>query len=157
MPLHWSFLSEPQMSARLESEARELLVEAFPQHANFFCTASYRGSVPEYSLLGRAYSGSLCAHVECGRRVALVAGQPVRILGIGAVAVRPALQGQGLGREMFSELRAAALGGELADFGSWSVAKPLQSSTSARALSELRSLARACTTKHSSGKRMVAP
>jgi nodulation protein A len=117
MPLHWSLVSQAQMSARLETEVRELLVEAFPQHADFFRTASYRGSVPEYRLLGRVDSGALCAHVGCGRRVARVADHPVRILGIGAVAVRPALQGQGLGREMFAALHAAAIGGELADFG----------------------------------------
>jgi nodulation protein A len=117
MPLCWSFFPESQMSAGLESEARELLVTAFPGYAEFFRTTSFRGSIPEHRLYGRNEAGNLIAHVECGPRVALVANQQVRILGIGSVAVHPAYQGQGLGREMFSHLRASAIKQELADFG----------------------------------------
>jgi nodulation protein A len=105
------------MSARLESEARELLVTAFPEYAEFFRTTSYRGSIPEHRLFGRDRAGNLVAHLECGPRIALVAEQSVRILGIGAVAIHPAHQGQGLGREMFSRLRASAVERQLADFG----------------------------------------
>jgi nodulation protein A len=105
------------MLAGLQGEVRELLVTAFPAHAEFFQKNSYRGSIPEYRLVGRDGVGKLVAHLECGPRVALVANQHIRILGIGAVAVHPAHQGQGLGREMFSYLRASAIEQELADFG----------------------------------------
>lgn len=105
------------MSAELEGEVRELLVAAFPEHTEFFQKTSFRGSIPEHRLLGRDDAGKLIAHIECGPRVALVADQHTRILGIGAVAVHPAHQGQGLGCEMFSYLRASAIQQELADFG----------------------------------------
>ncbi len=105
------------MSATLESDARHLLVQAFPQHSEFFSSASYRGSVPEYRLLGRDASGVLRAHIECGTRVALVNGEPVNILGIGAVAIHPSYQGQGVGREMFTHLREVACKDKIADFG----------------------------------------
>jgi nodulation protein A len=117
MPLRWSFFPESEMSAGLESEARALLVAAFPMYADFFRTSSFRGSIPEYRLFGRNEAGKLIGHIECGPRVALVANQQVRILGIGSVAVHPANQGQGLGREMFSQLQASANGQQLADFG----------------------------------------
>ena len=117
MSLHWSFLPECDMTTGLEAEARELLVLAFPNHADFFRKTSFRGSVPEYRLFGRDVEGNLCAHIECGPRVASANGQTVRILGIGSVAVHPAAQRRGIGREMFARLRTYAIKHQLADFG----------------------------------------
>jgi nodulation protein A len=117
MHLKWSFVRESEMSRQLEAEIQRLLVAAFPQHADFFATASYRGSVPEYRLLGRDGAGTLLAHLECGTRVALSAGQPVRILGIGAVATHPIVQGKGVGYAMFQALTRHAMQLQLADFG----------------------------------------
>jgi len=117
MPLHWAFFPESQMSVSREGEARELLVEAFPQHAEFFGQNSYRGSTPEYRLFGRDDTGALIAHLECGPRVALVGDHQVRILGIGSVAVRPTHQGRGLGREMFAALRDSVISRAVADYG----------------------------------------
>jgi nodulation protein A len=89
----------------------------FPQFADFFATASFRGSVPAYRLFGRNAEGELVAHLGCGPREARAAGQPVRILGIGAVAVHPNVQGRGWGKQMFAMLRRHAVEAGLADFG----------------------------------------
>ncbi len=93
-----------------------MLVEAFPQYADFFATTSYRGSIPEYRLFGRTADGKLVAHIEYGPRQIKVAGHDVRILGIGAV-VHPDMQGRGVGNEMFASLREFAICDALADFG----------------------------------------
>ena len=117
MRLLWSFFAESEMTSVLETEARELLVLAFPTHTDFFRTTSYRGSVPEYRLFGRGADGKLIAHIECGRRLASANGHSVHILGIGSVAVHPSAQRGGVGREMFGQLRRHATEQRLADFG----------------------------------------
>ena len=113
----WELLPESALTPRLEGEIRTVLVAALPEHADFFTTASYRGSVPEFRLVGRSSGGRLVAHLGCGRREALAGAQPVRILGIGAVAVQPGLQRQAIGRRMFEVLRQEALALDLADWG----------------------------------------
>jgi nodulation protein A len=117
MHLKWSFLRESEISEQLEVEIRRLLVAAFPQYADFFATTSFRGSIPEFRLLGHDEVGTLVAHLECGTRVALSTGQPVRILGIGAVATHPLGQGKGVGYAMFQALKRQATQLQLADFG----------------------------------------
>jgi nodulation protein A len=117
MHVQWSFFSESEMTEQLEGEIRRLLVAAFPQYADFFATRSYRGSMPEYRLIGRDRAGTLVAHLECGARTALSGGQPVRILGIGAVATHPIAQGKGVGSAMFQALKGHATQLQLADFG----------------------------------------
>jgi nodulation protein A len=117
MHLKWSFLRESEMTAQLEGEIRRMLVAAFPQYADFFATTSYRGSLPEYRLIGRDSAETLVAHLECGARTALSAGQPVRILGIGSVATLPIAQGKGVGHAMFQALTRHATQLQLADFG----------------------------------------
>ena len=117
MPLQWFFFPESEMTCAFEAEARELLVLAFPTHADFFRKTSYRGSVPEYRLLGRNKEGKLLAHVECGPRLATAGGHAVLVLGIGSVAVHPRTQGAGVGREMFNQLKSYATESQLADFG----------------------------------------
>jgi GNAT superfamily N-acetyltransferase len=113
----WEFLPESAVTPRLEGEIRSVLVAALPEHADFFTTASYRGSVPEFRLVGRSSGGRLVAHLGCGRREALAGAQPVRILGIGAVAVHPDMQRQGVGRWMFEVLRQESVARGLADWG----------------------------------------
>jgi nodulation protein A len=113
----WSFFAEADMTPALEAEIRAMLIAAFPQFADFFATVSFRGSVPEHRLVGRGSDGELVAHLEGGPREVLADGQPVRILGIGAVAVNPKVQGVGLGKEMFKVLRQHAIDNRLADFG----------------------------------------
>jgi nodulation protein A len=117
MHLNWSFLRETEVTVQLEGEIRRMLVAAFPRHADFFATVSYRGSVPEYRLIGRDGTGTLVAHLECGTRIALSSGQPVRILGIGAVATHPIVQRKGIGYAMFQDLKRHAMQLQLADFG----------------------------------------
>lgn len=116
MELDWSFLPEAVAAGQCESEIRLMLVAAFPWHAEFFRHASYRGSIPEFRLLGRGRNGALLAHLACCRREAQAGGQPVQILGIGAVAVHPCAQGKGLGKEMFNALGQFARQHALADF-----------------------------------------
>jgi nodulation protein A len=110
-------LPEGNLSASVEAEIRELLVTAFPEFADFFSRSSYRGSVPEYRLLGRTANGQLVAHLEFGCRQALVGAEPVSIVGIGAVAVHPRAQGRGIGTRMFGALSRYAIQERLADFG----------------------------------------
>jgi nodulation protein A len=117
MHVEWLFFPESEMTMQLEGEIRRMLVAAFPQYAEFFATTSYRGSVPEYRLIGRDDAGALVAHLECGTRMAISAGQPVRILGIGAVATHPVAQGKGVGYAMFQALKGHAKRLQLADFG----------------------------------------
>jgi nodulation protein A len=117
MRVKWFFFHESEMTVELEGEIRRMLVAAFPQYADFFATTSYRGSVPEYRLIGRDGTGNLVAHLECGTRIALCGGQPVRILGIGAVATHPIVQGKGVGYDMFQALKQHATQLQLADFG----------------------------------------
>jgi hypothetical protein len=74
--VQWYVFGESEMTAQFEAEIRQLLVAAFPRHADFFATTSYRGSVPEYRLVGRDGAGTLVAHLECGTRIARSAGQP---------------------------------------------------------------------------------
>lgn len=116
MTLEWTFLPENE-AEQCDNEIRALLAAVFPWHAEFFAHASYRGSIPEFRLLGRDRNGQLLAHLECGRREALADGKPVQILGVGAVAVHPHAQGNGLGKEMFRALSQFAMQNELADFG----------------------------------------
>jgi GNAT superfamily N-acetyltransferase len=113
----WLALPEGKLSAGVEAEIRDLLVTAFPEFADFFSRSSYRGSVPEYRLVGRAATSELVAHLEFGCRQALVGTEPVGILGIGAVAVHPRAQGRGIGRRMFGALSQYAIQERLADFG----------------------------------------
>jgi nodulation protein A len=117
MPLSWTFFAEASMTSSLEHEIRHMLVDAFPDYADFFATVSYRGSVPEFRLIGRQSDNAIVAHLECGPRVIEVGQHLVRILGIGAVAVHPTAQGLGVGQQMFSELVASASEMGLADFG----------------------------------------
>jgi GNAT superfamily N-acetyltransferase len=113
----WQLLPESALTPSLAGEIRSLLVAAFPEHEDFFTTASYRGSAPEFRLIGRDGGGPLVAHLGCGRREALAGERPVRILGIGAVAVQPGLQRQAVGRRMFEVLRQEAVALNLADWG----------------------------------------
>jgi GNAT superfamily N-acetyltransferase len=113
----WLALAEGNLSPALEAEIRDLLVTAFPEFADFFSRSSYRGSVPEYRLLGRTATGELVAHLEFGCRQALVGAEPVNIVGIGAVAVHPRAQGRGIGKRMFGTLSQYAIRARLGDFG----------------------------------------
>jgi nodulation protein A len=117
MDLEWSFVRESELTVQLEGQIRRMLVAAFPQYADFFATTSYRGSVPEYRLMGRDGAGTVVAHLGCGPRTALSAGQAVRILGVGAVATHPVAQGKGIGYAMFQALKQHAMQLQLADFG----------------------------------------
>jgi len=110
-------LPEGKLSAGVEAEIRDLRVTAFPEFADFISRSSYRGSVPEYRLVGRAATGELVTHLEFGCRQALVGTEPVGILGIGAVAVHPRTQGRGIGRRLFGALSQYAIQERLADFG----------------------------------------
>jgi nodulation protein A len=113
----WLALPEVNLPLGVEAEIRDLLVTAFPEFADLFSRSSYRGSVPEYRLLGRTANGQLIAHLEFGCRQALVGAEPVSIVGIGAVAVHPSAQGCGIGRQMFGALRQYAIREHLAAFG----------------------------------------
>jgi nodulation protein A len=115
--IDWLALPEGNLSSAVEAEIRDLLVAAFPEFADFFSRASYRGSVPEYRLLGRTATGELVAHLEFGCRQALVGAEPVSIVGIGAVAVHPRAQGRGIGKRMFGALSQHAIRARLGDFG----------------------------------------
>ena len=118
MSLLWELIDERAVSSALDAEIRSLLVAAYPQYADIFTQASYWGSQPEYRLVGRdPRSRHLLAHLECGPRNIWVAGQGVRILGIGAVAVHPSAQRCGYGREMFRQLGHSLSGSVDADFG----------------------------------------
>jgi len=113
----WLALPEGNLSSAVDAEIRDLLVTAFPEFADFFSRSSYRGSVPEYRILGRTATGELVAHLEFGSRKALVGAELVNIVGIGAVAVHPRAQGLGIGRRMFGALSQYAIQERLADFG----------------------------------------
>jgi nodulation protein A len=116
--IDFAVFAETQFTPELERETRALLVQAFPAHAAFFAEHSYRGSVPEWRLVGRdTATGHLLTHLACGPREIAVGTQAVHILGIGAVAVHPAQQGRGLGRQMFEALGQAARQRRLAGFG----------------------------------------
>jgi nodulation protein A len=117
MQLRWSLFPEIQTTALLEQEIRELLVLAFPQYSDFFSQNSYRGSAPTHRLVGRLPSNQLVAHLAGGPRQICVNDQAVQIFGIGAVAVHPECQGTGVGREMFTQLRASLRDANIADFG----------------------------------------
>lgn len=117
MQLDWQIVPQAAVSTDLEQSIRTLLVAAFPAHADFFAQASWRGSVPEFRLVGLDRQGQVRAHLGCGRRAARVGAVPVSLLGIGAVAVHPQVQGQGVGRALFAALRQQAVAQRWADFG----------------------------------------
>lgn len=90
---------------REEHEAiRQLLVIAFPENAEAFSRVSYLGARPEYRLWLEGQSGEIFAHLDFERRAISVGGEEKTVAGVGEVAVRPKLQGRGLGRLLMREL-----------------------------------------------------
>lgn len=108
---------QADLSPRREAELRRLLVAAYPKHADVFTGASYWGSRPEQRLWLADGAGQIVAQLGFGRRHIRVGAQALLIAGIGAVAVHPDWQGQGLGRQLLAELQAILRVPVPVDFG----------------------------------------
>ncbi len=96
---------------------RELLVSSFPENATAFSATSYLGARPEYRLWLEDTQGEILAHLDFERRLVGVGADEVLVAGIGEVAVRPDLQGRGLGRALMQELRRVLAVDTPAQFG----------------------------------------
>jgi len=116
-PIFFRLLEEADLKPQDHERISSLLVAAFPQHVNTFSQKSYWGSMPEYRLLLENPSGELLAHLEFGLRTIGVGPQESKIAGIGAVATRPDVQGQHLGRALFKHLHSLLLERFGVDFG----------------------------------------
>ncbi|MBZ9713216.1 GNAT family N-acetyltransferase [Deinococcus multiflagellatus] len=104
------------VTPELEQDLRALLQAAYPQWAAFWAGTSFWGSEPEWHLWLAGPDGRPAAQLGCGRRVAEVGGQALTLMGVGGVATHPAVQGQGLGRQLLGELAAFLRAQALADF-----------------------------------------
>lgn len=111
----YEFISEPSISDKQKASICQLLVKAYPSDAQFFAANSYWGSLPEWRLIARQNEQQV-GHLALGQRQIIVAGQEISIVGIGAVATDPSLQGQGLGKQMFARLFDWLGQNNLADF-----------------------------------------
>jgi GNAT superfamily N-acetyltransferase len=96
-------VAEPDLTPEDDAAIRELLVAAFPRAADRFRRHSWWGSRPDHRLL-LVRAGRLVGHLDLERRVIEVGSADVLVAGIGAVAVHPDAQRQGLGRRLVEEL-----------------------------------------------------
>ena len=114
--MDWKLIPEPELSPTLEADIQQMLVAAFPEYVDFFTANSYWGTKPEFRLIA-VEKNQPVAHLEFGYRQITVGEQPVKIAGIGAVAIHPQHQGKHLGKTMIAHLRAHLLKNSTVDFG----------------------------------------
>jgi len=103
--LTWNLIPEPELTPTREADIRRMLVASFPEYTEFFTHNSFWGSKPEYRLIAEDANQQPAAHLEFGYRTITVADAPVKIAGVGAVAVHPDHQGKQVGKLMFANLR----------------------------------------------------
>lgn len=75
-----------------------------------------RTAAPQWRVLCTA-GQDLIGHVSLLAREVTVAGEPVRVAGVGAVILQPAWRGRGLGKALLHEAHAAMQSRTRADFG----------------------------------------
>jgi len=116
-PVSLRLLEEASLTLEDHERISSLLVAAFPQFAAIFQEKSFWGSVPQCRLLLENSSGELLAHLEFGLRTIGVGEEEFTVAGIGAVATRPDVQRQHLGRTLFRHLHTLLLERFAVDFG----------------------------------------
>lgn len=116
MIVHAAHPAEPHVTPELDAAIRDLLVAAYPQHADVFSRHSFWGTVPEARVLLRDDTGALLAHLAYARRHVMVGPHEVLIAGVGAVCTHPRVQGRGLGKRLFQALLSDLRGNRPADF-----------------------------------------
>ncbi len=114
--MDWKLIPEPELSPTLEADIQQMLIASFPDYVDFFSANSYWGTKPEFRLIAVENDHPI-AHLEFGYRRISVGDMPVKIAGIGAVAIHPSHQGRKLGKTMFAQLRAYLLKNSSVDFG----------------------------------------
>jgi aminoglycoside 2'-N-acetyltransferase I len=113
-----SFLvTENDLTGADRNRIRALLTAAYPGYAELWTQQDFWGGPAEYRLLLRDGAGRLIGHLGFGRRLIDVGGAIVSIAGIGAVAILPEMQGQGLGRHLLAELTTILRHDVSVDFG----------------------------------------
>lgn len=103
--LRLRFVAERHLTSDDHAAISDLLVAAFPRHADDFRAASWCPAPPDFRLWMEDSSGSIVAHLGFERRLIGVGDRDVLVAGVGGVATHPGWQGRGLGRRMMVELR----------------------------------------------------
>jgi nodulation protein A len=91
-----------------EGRIQDLLITAFPHYEEIWSRQFFRGGPAEYRLW-LEQDQTMIAHLGFARRIIRVGEQEVLIAGVGAVATHPDFQGQGVGRQLFAELKKILL------------------------------------------------
>ncbi|MFJ4677347.1 GNAT family N-acetyltransferase [Kitasatospora sp. NPDC088783] len=103
----WELTPENDVPPELHHQMNALLRESFPYTTEQFRDGrSWAGARPERRLIGRI-DGRPVAHTGLLRRFLRVGGTDQLVGEVGLVAVHPALQGTGVGREMADRTQAA--------------------------------------------------
>jgi len=95
------FIDEFRIDEKTKGEIAHLLAVCFPENNNYGRT--YYKQLPHYRLLLRM-NDKVVAQLALDYRVMALNKIPVRVLGIIDLVVLPELQGQGLGKNLLTEL-----------------------------------------------------
>jgi nodulation protein A len=112
------FIDENALTPEQDSAIRALLVESFPaEDADFFRASSFWGPRPTHRLWLEDADSALVAHLDLEIRTIQAGEDEVIVAGVGEVATKPDLQGQGLGRRLMAELLSRLSDPLQVDFG----------------------------------------
>lgn len=112
-----ALIAEHDLAAADRADIRALLTGAFPGYANLWTESDFWGGQPHFRLLSHDQTGQLIGHLSLARRQIEIGTQSALIGGIGAVAILPDMQGQGVGRELLSALKSVLLRDMPVEFG----------------------------------------
>ncbi|MBA2693625.1 MAG: GNAT family N-acetyltransferase [Rubrobacter sp.] len=115
--LRFRFVAEGDLTPGDHAAISDLLVVAFPKHADVFRAASCYPAPPDHRLWMEDPSGAIVAHLGFERRLIGVGERDILVAGVGGVATHPGRRGKGLGRRLMAELRRVLTTETSAAFG----------------------------------------
>ena len=105
-----SVILERDVSAALDTELIESLVECYPDAAWYFCKRSWWYSRPAWRVIAREKDGSVVGHFSVVLRDVLVGDKktPVSVAGVQGVLVRQVHRGTGLSDRLMAKIMEEA-------------------------------------------------
>ena len=102
-PLRFEYAREPNVTAELDRELRELISSCFDQpHNAFFRERRYAQEMPSHRFMLRRQGGPLVGHIATHEKLISVAGAELQIGGIAEVCVHLSERGQGHFRRLLA-------------------------------------------------------